>query len=149
MNQRFSKLASHNITTFLPMEDKNEILQQLETTNKSIDAINKSIDVINKTIASINIKVEDQADQTESLRKSLLNLHKIVEHGFKVIDTNFENVDKRIDALEKKVDALSEHSSNEFKAVGGKLNNIEAEVMKIQKVSNYNEEYENLLKISR
>lgn len=60
--------------------------------------------------------------------------------SFKTTDSNFE-------ILNQKLDNLRDISTTEFKGVGEKLGEIKNELNKIQKVSNYSEEYENLLSI--
>lgn len=60
--------------------------------------------------------------------------------SFKTTDGNFE-------IINAKVDELIKSSNAEFEGVGEKLGEIKHELVKIQKVSNYSEEYENLLNI--
>lgn len=90
--------------------------------------------------------VEEQMQKMESkldaLIKSFLGFSNHAVDSFKTTDENFE-------LLQQKVDALSNDASTEFDKVGEKLSELKVEVLKIQKVSNYSEEYENLLKISK
>lgn len=90
--------------------------------------------------------IEDRLDALEeivkNLRDTLMNAHKHTVASFKTVDENFEIVNT-------KIDTLVASSEKGFDDVGGKIDDLQVEVKKIQKVSNYPEEYENLLKISR
>lgn len=89
------------------------------------------------------------SDQIETLRKVILDMNKSMISSFHTIDTNFSAIELKLELLEKKIDSLTDTSSKEFEMVGGKLTEVKDELMKIQKVSNYSEEFENLLKVSR
>jgi len=65
----------------------------------------------------------------------------------KRIDKNFELVEGQIKRVSEKLDKLINTSSEQFDKVGNRLGEIKEELQKIEKVSNYPEEYENLLKI--
>ncbi|WP_188051724.1 hypothetical protein [Flavobacterium sp. GP15] len=78
----------------------------------------------------------------DSLISSFLTHSQHSVKSFKATDNNFE-------IINEKVDALINNSNDEFKGVGEKLGEIKHELIKIQKVSNYSEEYENLLSIAK
>jgi DNA anti-recombination protein RmuC len=84
----------------------------------------------------------------EAVTKVVLDLIKTLHEAVSKIDANFEILEKRLDTIEAKIDNLETASYSEFKNVGGKLDELHVEAKKIQKVSNYTEQYENLLKIS-
>ncbi len=88
-------------------------------------------------------------NSVEDIRKAVLDLNKELLEGFKIIDSNFEAIGKKLDAIEVKVNHLSDSSEKEFNSVDGKLSELKNEVIKIQKISGYTEQYENLLKIAR
>jgi hypothetical protein len=104
----------------------------------------------------IKDRFEKTDAQYESLRKSILDLTQTMSKAFKTIDQNFEAMDDRLNSLDKKVDTLIFESNEGFGKVGDnlksvkeKLGELTTEVVKIQKVSNYSEQYENLLSISK
>jgi len=59
-----------------------------------------------------------------------------------VVDKNFDVLDKKIETIKQKISALHQDTSDGF-------GEVKEELVKIQKVSNYQEEYENLLKIAK
>ena len=83
----------------------------------------------------------------ESIRKGLINLSKTQVEAYKKIDENFDSIDQRLSGLEESLSKLTEDSESSFNTVGKKIDELKHEVHKIQKVSNYTEEYENLMKI--
>lgn len=85
----------------------------------------------------------------EDLKQVVIDINQQMLRSFKIVDQNFEALDKKIDTVDKKVDILISESNQGFEKVGGQLNELQEEVSKIQKVSNYSQEYENLLKISK
>ncbi len=85
----------------------------------------------------------------EDVRKAVLDLSKELVEGFRITNTNFEAIGKRLDLIENKINNLSDSSAKEFNTVGGKLSELKEEVIKIQKISGYTEQYQNLLKIAR
>jgi DNA repair exonuclease SbcCD ATPase subunit len=83
----------------------------------------------------------------EFIRKGIINLNKTQVEAYKKIDDNFDSIDKRLATLEESISKLTEDSESSFTTVGKKIDELKYEVHKIQKVSNYSEEYENLMKI--
>ncbi|HVD99615.1 MAG TPA: hypothetical protein VNB90_15510 [Cytophagaceae bacterium] len=83
----------------------------------------------------------------EFIRKGVINLNKTQVEAYKKIDDNFDSIDKRLATLEESISKLTEDSESSFTTVGKKIDELKYEVHKIQKVSNYSEEYENLMKI--
>lgn len=88
-------------------------------------------------------------DQVQELAENVQALVDLILKSNAAIDSNFDIVNQKIDSLTARVHVLSEKSNQEFGNVGQKLNDIHIEISKIQKVSNYASEYENLLKISK
>lgn len=80
-------------------------------------------------------KISDIEVALENLRKVVVSMHKHMFESFERIDQNFE--------------ILRKTATDGFHNVDGQLGEIKTEIQKIQKVSNYPEEYENLLKVSR
>jgi hypothetical protein len=85
----------------------------------------------------------------EDIRTAIVQLTKKMATAFEIVDKNFESLESRINVIDGKIDQLAQNSSKEFESVGDKLTDLKNEVTKIQKVSNYSEEYANLLKISK
>lgn len=81
-------------------------------------------------------KLRSLEEKINAISSTLLDFQKHSVASFNQIDQNF-------DAIK----AILNSHSNDLTDVDGKLTEIKEEVMKIQKVSNYHEEYENLLKI--
>ncbi len=101
-------------------------------------------------------RIEALESQMNDVKPALVALHKILHEAIQKIDSNFElldnrleNMENRLGKIENRLGGLEKTSSEEFESVGGKLDQLHVEVQKIQKVSNYSEEYENLLRISR
>ena len=85
----------------------------------------------------------------EDIRKAVLDLNKNMVEGFKVIDNNFETIEKRLDSIESNIAKLTTESTKGFDNVGDQITELKGEVVKIQKISGYSDQYENLLKIAR
>ena len=99
----------------------------------------------------------------EELRKAIVELNTHVVKGFKIIDSNFEaidvrfgnmdkklsNMDSRLGNIESNLSHLSDSSAKEFGNVGGQLSELKEEVIKIQKISGYSDQFENLLRITK
>lgn len=92
---------------------------------------------------------EEITKQIADLKTVLLDTIKYVQKGFKAVDENFEAIDKSLKAIDGKVELLIKESNEGFGQVGEKIDELKVEVNKIQKVSNYSEEYANLLRISK
>ncbi|REG93009.1 hypothetical protein [Flavobacterium aquicola] len=86
-----------------------------------------------------NASLEEKID---TLTKIILGVNTKVIEATKKIDENFEILDNKIDALQSQLDGLHIESKTGFA-------DVKHELKKIQKVSNYSEEYENLLKIAK
>lgn len=95
--------------------------------------------------------IEDRVSRLEEKLNALIKL--FVSHmndsndSSKRIDNNFKLVESQITIVSSKIDKLSSKSTKRFDEVGNKLGEIKEELQKIEKVSNYPEEYQNLLKI--
>ncbi len=120
---------------------------------------------------TVEEQIADLAILTESLRRVLIQVVANSAEVSKKIDDNFEYVNDKIETVNQKIDALAQASHHGLNEVGGKLNDLKDEVggnindlkvevggkleeihtdlRKIEKVSNYTAEYENLLRISR
>lgn len=97
-------------------------------------------------------------ERIEVLEKSVLAIDaeikavgQAITAGFKKTDTNFEHIVKEIasihrdlDRLNKKVDDLKGDTHDGFEDVGMKLENLTDEIVKIGKVTGYDETFENL-----
>ena len=92
----------------------------------------------------MSLELETRLTALESKLDSLIS--SFITHSqhsvksFKATDENFE-------IINEKVDCLMKDSNKEFSDVGEKLGEIKHELTKIQKLSNYTQEYENLLSI--
>jgi uncharacterized phage infection (PIP) family protein YhgE len=101
-------------------------------------------------------RVDTLEKNHNDLRVALLTAHKHSVASFGKIDSNFQNVTTGIDSIDAKVEILTkahkegldgvEHGLNNL---GTKVDELKGEVMKIEKVSNYTDEYENLLRIAK
>lgn len=94
---------------------------------------------------------EDFNSQLEfnSLKNLVLSLLDETIKTSKTLDSNFEILKDRLAKIEAKVDKLSNTTGEEFENVDGKLDNIQIELSKIEKVSRYTEGFEDLLNLSR
>ena len=106
-------------------------------------------------------KKRSTEERLNGLEVAVAAIATALTNGFQTLDKNFESIETRIDAmdkkidgvenrlhtLEKKVDELAKQSDVSFTSVDGKLDHLTAEVAKIDKVSGYAEEYQNLLDI--
>jgi chromosome segregation ATPase len=106
-----------------------------EKTEKRFNSLEARLDSLEARLDSLESKLD-------SLISSFLSHSQHSIKSFKATDQNFE-------IINTKVDNLINHSSTEFKGVGEKLGEIKHELVKIQKVSNYSQEYENLLHIAK
>ena len=87
--------------------------------------------------------------QVKSLRSLVLTvLEKTIDTSH-TLDRNFEVLKSQIADIEVKLDKLPIDTGQDLTSVDGKLDDIHSELKKIEKVSRYTEEFENLLKISR
>lgn len=84
--------------------------------------------------SSLEQRVESLEEKIDALIGLVVSISKTQVATGKTIDSNF-------DILNQKIDNLSKMSSKEF-------GNIKIELKKIQDVSGYSEEYENLLRVS-
>jgi DNA anti-recombination protein RmuC len=91
-----------------------------------------------------NFSIEEKFD---NLTKVVLDLSKKMHAGFGKVDENFESIGYRLELIDKRIELLLKDSNDGFSTVGEKIDQLKQEVHKIQKVSNYTEEYENLLRI--
>ena len=98
-----------------------------------------SLEIENK-LSSLEARFDNLEAKLDSLISSFISHSQHTMKSFKATDENFE-------IINQKVDELISSSNNEFKGVGKKLVEIKHELNKIQKVSNYTEDFENLLKI--
>lgn len=94
-------------------------------------------------------QLESLEDKIEAVRKAVVDMNKVMMESFKIADKNFAAIEAKINTIDEKIDTLARNSSKEFATVGGKIDQLKTEVIKIQKVSNYPEHYENMLKISK
>lgn len=92
--------------------------------------------------------IDKLTEQVTSLKSLVIAVLKKTHETSELIDSNFDVLNNRIDELKVKIDSLAKTTGNEFEGVGGKLDTIQHELKKIEKVSRYSEEFENLLKIS-
>lgn len=90
----------------------------------------------------IDARLLNLETKLDSLISSFISHSQHSIKSFRATDENFE-------IINQKVDLLITSSNNEFQGVGKKLVEIKQELSKIQKVSNYTEEFENLLKIAK
>jgi len=94
-------------------------------------------------------KMESLTSVVVDLSKTLLDAIKKTDENFGILEKRLETIECKMQVIENKIDHLDQSSSSEFRTVGGKIDHLHEEVQKIQKISNYSEQYENLLKISR
>ena len=86
--------------------------------------------------------------QVEGLKSLVLTVLKKTIQTSHTLDSNFEILKEQIADIEKKIDQLAADTGQDLTSVDGKLDDIHSELKKIEKVSRYTEEFENLLKIS-
>lgn len=92
-------------------------------------------------LTQLKEKFNTLEEMVSKLRDVLLSAHRHTVDSFGKVDENFE-------VINAKIDKLIASSEDGFEDVGGKIDKLQTEIKKIQKVSNYPEEYENLLRIS-
>lgn len=85
-------------------------------------------------------KVDSLTVALENLRRFTINAHSHSVNSFKISEG-------KIDILNIKLESLAKDSNKNFDDVKGKLEEIQNEIGKIDEVSRYSEEYENLLKV--
>lgn len=84
-------------------------------------------------------KIEEKLDAIVSL---FISHAKHSQETRNIVDKNFNVLDAKIETIKQKISALHQDTSDGF-------GEVKDELVKIQKVSNYQEEYENLLKIAK
>ena len=92
----------------------------------------------NDALVKMQHDVRELKETVNALKSLFLMSDRHTIKSFKRIDDNFEVVKKDLEDLKR-------DSDKSFDEVGNKLDDLHTEVMKIQKVSNYSEEYENLI----
>jgi predicted nuclease with TOPRIM domain len=103
-------------------------------------------DLLNK----IQSDVQKDKENITNITKFLILEAAKSASAFKKIDSNFESINQRLDAITTEVVLLKKTASETLGGVdhvSGKIDLLTQEVQKIQKVSNYSEEYDNLLKL--
>lgn len=130
-------------------------------------------ELLNKIQADVKIDKENISNIAKFLTMEALK----TAEAFKAIDNNFENINQRLDAITTEVVLLKKISNENLDGFSGKLDGVSGiidgvsgkvddvsgkiddvsgkidyltkEVQKIQKVSRYNEEFDNLLKLNK
>lgn len=97
---------------------------------------------------SENKNLEELKTQILDLKSLVITVLKKSFETSELIDSNFEVLNERINELYNKIDCFEKATGKDFTGVGNKLDTIHHELKKIEKVSRYSEEFENLLKIS-
>lgn len=109
------------------------------------------LETIQHELFNLNKKIDEKFDSIDrrfsSLYMNQIEAYKKIDDNFESMDKRLHSMDKRLSSLEVNVSRLSENSESSFSTVGRKIDELKYEVHKIQKVSNYSEEYENLMKI--
>lgn len=117
-----------------------EIENKLSGLETKFESLEKRFDGLEKRFQNLETRFSGLEAKLDSLISSFISHSQHTMKSFKATDENFEIINQKVDEL-----ILS--SNSEFKGVGKKLGEIKNELNKIQKVSNYTEEFENLLKI--
>lgn len=92
------------------------------------------------TDEQLNARFDSLTVALENLKRFTIDAHSHSVNSFKVVNG-------RINILDIKLGSLAKNSDKNFDDVKGKLEKIQKEIGKIDKVSRYSEEYENLLKV--
>ncbi len=87
-------------------------------------------------------------EQVTSLRSLVLTVLKKTIETAHTLDSNFEVLKGRMEDLENQIERVAVSTGQDLTKVDGKLDDIHSELKKIEKVSRYTEEFENLLKIT-
>lgn len=98
---------------------------------------------------SLEIRIKSLEDLVNNLRELVLTVSKHNIHSFNTVDSNFENLKQQVEILDGRVQTLQKAAKDGFNGVGEQIDDLKSEVMKIEKVSNYTEEYKNLLSITK
>ena len=100
-------------------------------------------------------KIDSLENNVSILAKEMVELRALIGTGFTKVSNNFDSIKKEIDSLHnkidilnKKVDALEGSTNDGFGEVGLKLENLAEEISKIGEVTSYDEQYQNLKKLS-
>lgn len=79
-----------------------------------------------------------------SLNSELRKIKELLTSSFTKMDTNFASIKKELDTLHIKVDLLQVKTSDGLDNVGVKIENLTEEIGKINIVTKYGDEYNNL-----
>jgi len=98
--------------------------------------------------SSLETRIKSLEDLVNDIRGLVLTIGKHSVESFKTVDSNFENLKQQVEILDNRVQTLQTAAKDGFNGVEDKIDDLKTEVMKIEKVSNYSEEYNNLLRIA-
>lgn len=95
----------------------------------------------------VEINFESIGTEIKGMNSRIMHLNSKIEHMDSKIEhmnSKIEHMDSKIDCLDKKVDLLKCDTTEGFKAVNTKIEMLTDQVVKIGKVTNYVEYYNNL-----
>jgi hypothetical protein len=91
--------------------------------------------------------ISDLQNKITKLTELVVGMNNGIIEANAKIDSNFDIVVERLTSIESKLKSLEGSTSNEFSSVGSKLDSLHDEIKKIQKVSGYDAQHENMLSI--
>ena len=127
------------------------LIKFAEFITSKIHSMEKRIDALENTVTEIKVKLESFGELvTAGFKKVDINFESIgteikgMNSRLMDVDSKIEHMDSKIDCLDKKVDLLKCDTTEGFKAVNAKIEMLTDQVVKIGKVTNYVEYYNNL-----
>lgn len=104
----------------------------------------------------MNEKVDHLEQQLATVVKEIGGVGEAISAGFTKVDTNFstlkiqiETLQKKVDAMVKEIEQLKGETSEGFDDVGIKIESLTDEIIKIGKVTDYEDQFRNLQGLSK
>lgn len=107
-----------------------------------------SLDLENR-LTALETKLDSLISSFITHSQHSVKSFKATDDNFEIINEKVETINSKVETINAKVDCLMKDSNKEFSVVGEQLGEIKQELIKLQKVSNYTQEYENLLTIAK
>ena len=96
-------------------------------------------------------KIDSLEKNLFTLSKEIIEVKELIGKGFQKVANNFDVIKKgidslhfKVDLLNKKVDSLEGSTSEGLEDVGLKLENLSEEISKINTVTQYDKQFDNL-----
>ena len=119
---------------------------KLNQEQKNITQEQKKLSLEQKNLSLEHKVLSNEHQEFRATQKAMLELINTL-HNNQV--TGFATVNQRLNQMDKKINKLAKKANVEFGTVNDKLTNIHSEIKKINKVTGYEEQYKNILRIVR